>query len=175
MSNLMQVDLSSPRDMVLIREFDAPRDLVWKCWTEPEHMAAWWGSEGMRNEVELDVRPGGKQNITMIGADGTRYPIRSVFLEVEAGRKLVGTIAVEDHPAEFHELFALYSGGDSDGKLRLVMTVTFEDTEAGRTRVTVRQTFPTQSERDANMKMGAEQGWRQSFVKLDHHLSIQSA
>lgn len=175
MTHPMQVDLSAPRDMVLTREFDAPRDLVWKCWTDPAHMAAWWGPEGMNNEVELDVRPGGMQNITMIGPDGARYPIRSMFLAVEDGRKLVATMAVEDHPAEFHELFASYAGDNSDGKLRLVMTVTFEETATGRTRVTVRQTFPVQSERDANMKMGAEQGWRESFVKLDHHLSSLSA
>jgi len=171
----MQVDLSEPRDMVLVREFDAPRPLVWKCWSEPEHLAAWWGPDGMSNEVELDVRPGGVQVITMIAADGTRYPIRSVFLEVEVGRKLVGTLTVEDHPMEFHELFAAYAGGDSDGKMRLVMSVLFEDTEGGGTRVTVRQSFPAQSERDANMKMGAEQGWRESFVKLDRHLENLSA
>lgn len=175
MSHQMQVDLKTPRDMVLVREFDAPRELVWKCWTDPEHMAAWWGPEGMDNEVAIDLRPGGRQDITMIDAAGNRYPIRSVFLEVVPGEKLVGTLSVEDHPADFHELFAAYAGGDSDGKLRLVMSVYFEDTEKGGTRMTVRQTFPAQSERDANMKMGAEQGWRESFVKLDRHLQNLSA
>ena len=175
MTHPMQVDLSSPRDMVLVREFDAPRDLVWKCWTDPEHLAAWWGPDGMSNQVDLDVRPGGHQNITMIGPDGTHYPIKSAFLEVVPGERLVSTALVDENPAEFHELFASYAGGNADGKLRLVMSVFFEDTEKGGTRVTVRQTFPAQSERDANMKMGAEPGWRQSFVKLDGLLSKLTA
>ena len=175
MTNAMQVDLSTPRDMVLIRNFSAPRALVWSCWTDPDHLAAWWGPEGMRNEVTIDLRPGGIETITMIDASDNNYPIKSTFLEIEPGRKLVGTLLVDDHPADFHELFATYAGGDSDGKLRLVMTVTFEDTRDGGTLVTVRQTFPAQSERDANMKMGAEQGWRESFFKLDRHLSSLSA
>lgn len=175
MTHDMQVDLTSPRDMVLIREFDAPRALVWKCWTDPEHLAAWWGPEGFTNEIDQDVRPGGHQFITMIDPEGARYPVKSRILEVIEGEKLVGTALVEDHPGDWHDLFAAYVGGDSDGKLRLVMSVFFEDTDKGGTRITVCQTFPAQPERDANMKMGAGRGWSQSFVKLDNHLMQLSA
>lgn len=175
MTHAMQVDLSSPQDMVLVREFDAPRALVWQCWTDPAHLAAWWGPDMFTSEVDLDLRPGGHQNITMIGPDDTRLPVKSKYLEIVEGEKIVSAALTDDLPAEWHALFADYAGGVSDGKFRLVTNVTFEDTKDGGTRVTVRQTFPAQTERDANMKMGAEQGWRESFVKLDRHLTTLSA
>jgi uncharacterized protein YndB with AHSA1/START domain len=175
MTHPMTVDLSSPKDMVLVREFDAPRALVWQCWTDPAHLIAWWGPEAFANEVDLDLRPGGHQNITMIGPDGTRLPVNSIYLDIVEKEKIVFAAETGDLPAEWHALFAEHSGGLSDGKFRLVTTVTFEETDDGRTRVTVRQTFPAQPERDANMKMGAEQGWRESFAKLDRHLETFSA
>ena len=64
--------------------------LVWKCWTDPEHLAAWWGPDGFTNEVDLDLRPGGHQNITMIGPGRRALPgQRRAILEVVEGEKLV--------------------------------------------------------------------------------------
>ena len=171
MTHPVEVDLSAPKDMVLVREFDAPRELVWKCWTEPEHLAAWWGPAEFTSEVDVDIRPGGYQTITMIGPDGGRLPLVSDVCEVEKGRNLVTETQLDQLPDAWHAHFAELSGGASDGKFRLVTRVSFEDTPSGGTIVVVRQTFPAQTERDANMKMGAEQGWRESFVKLDRHLT----
>lgn len=165
--NEMQVDLAEPRDMVLTRIFDAPRHLVWQCWTDPRHLSVWWGPEGFTSRCEQDLRPGGRQTIIMLGPDGTAYPIHATFLEVVAGEKLVSTIAIDDHPPEWHQRFSAYTGGDRRGIMRIVQTVLFEDTADGRTRLTVRQHFQSQTDRDANMKMGAREGWGQSFIKLD--------
>lgn len=163
MTNFMQVDTSSLRDMVLTRVFDAPRALVWECWTDPEHMAAWWGPKGFTNRCELDVRPGGKQFITMVAPDGKEYPITAVYLDVELGKKLVSST----HPEDWRDQSADLAGRRTDGQLKLIMTVTFEDVGDKKTLVTVTQTFANAAERDTNMKMGAESGWRESFVKLD--------
>jgi uncharacterized protein YndB with AHSA1/START domain len=167
----MQVDVSSTRDFVLIRIFDAPRDLVWKCWTDPDHLAAWWGPEGFTNEVDMQLRPGGRQVITMIDREGKHYPIEATFLEIEEGDHFVGAMTTDHYDGDWKAQFAEWAGGNSDGNLKLVMRVDFEDLGDGRTLVTVTQTFPTTAERDANIKLGAEPGWRQSFVKLDALLS----
>ena len=65
------------RRLVITRVFDAPRDLVWTCWTDPEHFAAWWGPEHFTTpleSVEIDLRVGGTFKATMVGPDGTEYP-----------------------------------------------------------------------------------------------------
>jgi uncharacterized protein YndB with AHSA1/START domain len=61
--------------IVITRIFDAPRELVWKAWTDPKHMAQWWGPQGFTNPVcELDVRVGGAWRIVMRSSDGIEYP-----------------------------------------------------------------------------------------------------
>ncbi len=59
--------------LVIEREFDAPRELLWKVWTEPDEVAKWWGPEGFttpRDTIEIDLRPGGACKMTMVGPDG---------------------------------------------------------------------------------------------------------
>ena len=74
------------REVVLTRTFDAPRALVFRAFTEPRHLARWWGPRGMANPVcEMDVRPGGAYRIVMRSADGTDYPITGVYREVVDG------------------------------------------------------------------------------------------
>ncbi|MCB1517129.1 MAG: SRPBCC domain-containing protein [Hyphomicrobiaceae bacterium] len=167
----MQVDVSSPRDFVLTRTFDAPKDLVWKCWTDADHLAAWWGPEIFTNRVDMDFRPGGRQLITMIDPEGKEYPIEATFFEIEEGSHFIGGMTTEDYDGDWKAQFAKWAGGNSDGVLKVVMRVDFEDLGDSRTRVTMTQTFPTTGERDANVKMGAEPGWRESFVKLDAYLT----
>lgn len=150
----MDVDLSTPEEMVLTRLFDAPRDLVWQCWTDPAHLAVWWGPANVTNKSSIDLKPGGKWDQIMLGPSGEEYPMRASMLEIIEGQKLVSRIGGSDHP----------QGDIIDG---IIMTVTFEDTDDGKTLVTVTQRFATRSLRDANMDMGARQGWSESFVKLD--------
>lgn len=70
------IDKSKPNDpeMVITRVVDAPRELVWKVWTEPEHVAKWWGPNGFSTTIEvMDVRPGGEWKHVMRGPDGVNY------------------------------------------------------------------------------------------------------
>jgi len=71
------------REIAAVRIFDAPRELVWKMWTEPKHMARWWGPRGFLNTIyELDVRPGGVAHFVMHGPDGTDFQNKLVYTEV---------------------------------------------------------------------------------------------
>jgi uncharacterized protein YndB with AHSA1/START domain len=72
----------APRELVITRTFDAPRELVFKAWIDPKHLAQWWGPKYFTNPVcEVDARPGGSLLIHMAGPDGTIYPMRGVFNE----------------------------------------------------------------------------------------------
>ena len=78
------------REIVITRVFDAPRELVFEMWTDPKHLAHWYGPRGFTITIqEMDVRPGGEWNMIMHGPDGTNYPNHSVFTEVVKPERLV--------------------------------------------------------------------------------------
>jgi uncharacterized protein YndB with AHSA1/START domain len=90
------------RELTITRTFAAPREQVWRAWTDPRHLAAWWGPEGLTNPVcEVDVRPGGSIHIVMRDPDGTDYPMRGEFREIVAPERLVFTnfaVDADDKP-----------------------------------------------------------------------------
>ena len=70
-------------EIVISRVFNAPRELVWKAWTDPKHVVNWWGPRGFSTTIEtMDVRPGGTWIHVMHGPDGAKYPNKSIFTEV---------------------------------------------------------------------------------------------
>lgn len=74
----------------LTRVFDAPREVVFKVWTDPKHVAEWWGPRGFQTTIhEMDVRPGGRWRYAMRGPDGNDYPFDGVFVEVVKPERLV--------------------------------------------------------------------------------------
>jgi uncharacterized protein YndB with AHSA1/START domain len=81
---------TSDRELRLSRVLDAPVELVWEVFTDPEHIAQWWGPNGFRNTItRMEVKPGGKWDLVMHGPDGTDYKNESVFLEVVTHRRIV--------------------------------------------------------------------------------------
>jgi uncharacterized protein YndB with AHSA1/START domain len=80
------------REFTITRVFDAPRELVWKAWTDPDHVARWFGPRGFttpRSTVTMDVRPGGTFEVTMVSDDdGAEYPAGGTFLEVVEPERL---------------------------------------------------------------------------------------
>jgi len=109
------------RELDIVRVFDAPRQLVWDAWTDPDQIALWWGPEGMhtpRESVEMDVRPGGVFRLTMVAGNGARFPSDMHFTEV-----------VEP------ELLA-FAWDDQRGLGAGASTVTFKDLGDGRTQLT---------------------------------------
>ena len=81
-----------PRELTLTRILDAPRELVFKLWTEPHHLAQWWGPHGFTNPVcELDARAGGAIRVHMRAPDGTTFPMGGAFEEIVPPKRLVFT------------------------------------------------------------------------------------
>jgi uncharacterized protein YndB with AHSA1/START domain len=146
------------RELVLTRTFDAPRDLVFKAWTDPKHLARWWGPHGFTNPVcEADARPGGAIRIDMRGPDGVVYPMKGVFHEVVAPERLVFTsTALEDEAGQ--------------PRLEVRHTVTFAE-QGGKTTLTMRAVVVKAAPEAAGALAGMEAGWTQSLERLEADLS----
>jgi uncharacterized protein YndB with AHSA1/START domain len=144
------------RMLVITRIFDAPRELVFKAWTDPKHMAQWWGPKGFTNPVcEMDVRPGGALRIVMRAPDGINYPMTGVFREIVEPERLVFTNVAVD--AEGNPL------------LEGLTTVTF--TEHRSMTKLILQTSAVGLVADAvRMLEGMEEGWSQSLDRLAQHV-----
>jgi uncharacterized protein YndB with AHSA1/START domain len=159
------------REFDISRQFDAPRELVFKMWTEPKHMAQWWGPRIFTTPVcEMDVRPGGAYRIVMRGNDGVEYPMKGIYREVAKPERLVMTMDCSEHPDEWHDLVKPNrERSDRDPAGELLATVTFEDL-GGKTKVTIRIRLTSAEIRDAMVKMGMNEGWSQSLDRLEELL-----
>ena len=162
---------AAAREFVITRVFDAPRELVYRAWTDPAQVARWWGPKGFTNPVcELDVRPGGAYRIDMRSPEGTDYPVIGVYRAVVPPERIVMTDNCVDHPEEWQRtLRESLPEDERDTPLEGVSTVTFED-EGGKTRLTVRTRFASAAVRDAFLEMGMSEGWSESLDRLDEHL-----
>ena len=143
---------SEEQELVLTRVFDAPRELVFKVWTDPKHVAQWWGPHGFTNPVcELDARPGGAIRIHMRGPNGIVYPMTAVYQEVVEPERLVFISAALD----------------ADGKpmFELLNTVTFAE-EGGKTKQILRVRVIKRTAQAAPYLAGMEPGWTQSLERL---------
>lgn len=87
---LQQEEITADRELWISRLLSAPIELVWQVWTQPEHLAQWWGPNGFTNTIhDMEVQAGGAWNLTMHGPDGTNYHNKSIFTEVIHHQKLV--------------------------------------------------------------------------------------
>jgi uncharacterized protein YndB with AHSA1/START domain len=137
---------SSDRELVITRVIDAPRETVFKAWTEPELLKQWFAPRPWTTPVaELDVRPGGSSLIVMRSPEGKEHPGRGVYLEVVKNERLVFTDAYTKawEPSE---------------KPFMTVTVTLEDL-GGKTRYTARVSHWTVADRETHEKMGFHGGW----------------
>jgi len=136
---------------VFHRRFRAPRDLVFRAWTESGHIARWWGPDGFTTTTrEMDVRPGGVWRFTMHGPDGTDYPNRIVYLEVAPPERLVYK----------------HDPDKDDEPVSFTVTVTFEQ-QGPDTALTMSMEFPTRAALlEVCEKYGAEEGAVQTLGRL---------
>ncbi|HXJ00555.1 MAG TPA: SRPBCC family protein [Micropepsaceae bacterium] len=144
---------TADREIVATRIFDAPRELVWKAWTDPKHVALWWGPNGFKNTIsEMDVRPGGVWRFIMHGPDGTDYANRVAFLEVVRPHRLVYIHGDERDPDQFR------------------VTVIFEEQD-GKTKLTMRSVFRSAADLAYVVeKHGAIEGMNQTLGRLKEYL-----
>ena len=145
------------RELVLTRVFDAPRELVFKAWTDPKQVAQWWGPHRFTNPVcDLDVRPGGAIRIHMRGPDGTVYPMTGVYNEVVEPERLVFTSAALD--------------ADGNPMFEVLTTVTFAE-QGGKTKQIMRARVIKSTAEAAPYIKGMETGWTQSLERLAESLA----
>ena len=140
---------SDGHELVIVRTFDAPRDLVWKAWTDRAH-ATQWGPKGFTTpEREMDLRPGGAWHAVMISPEGKEYRQHGVVREVVPRERLVFTFVWDETP-------------DNE----MLVTVTFAD-RGEKTEMTFRQTgLESVESRD-----GHERGWNEAFDQLGELLT----
>ena len=142
------------RELVLTRVIDAPREKLFRAWTEPELLKQWFAPLPYTTPAaELDVRPGGSSLVVMRGPDGKDMPMRGVYLDVVPNERLVFTDAFTRawEPSE---------------KAFMTAIVTFEDLGGGRTRYTARALHWTVADREEHEKMGFHEGWGQCADQL---------
>jgi uncharacterized protein YndB with AHSA1/START domain len=145
--------MTTDRDLTLTRIIDAPREKVYRAWTDPELLKQWFAPLPYTTpEVRIDLRPGGSNLIVMRSPDGDNMPNRGVYLEVVPNERLVFTDAYTTawEPAE---------------KPFVTVILTFED-EGGKTKYTAVARHWTVADREAHEKMGFHEGWGQCADQL---------
>jgi uncharacterized protein YndB with AHSA1/START domain len=159
-------------EFVISRVFDAPRELVFKMWTDPKHMAKWFGPRSFTNPTcELNPHKGGAHRVVMRSPDGVDYPVKGVYWEVVEAERIVMTQDCSEHPPGWHDLVDPNRPKDNSNPAGILLTtVTFEDV-SGKTKLTVRTRFETAAIRDAMLKMGMTEGWSQTLDRLAEHLT----
>jgi uncharacterized protein YndB with AHSA1/START domain len=146
------------REIVTTRILEAPRELVWQVWTDPQHIAQWWGPTGFTTTTAaMDVRVGGQWRFTMHGPDGHDYKNLITFLELNAPSRLV-----------------YKHGGDQDLEpVNFTTTVTFDAMpgEPNRTRLTMRAVFSSAKAREFVIReYNAAEGGKQTIARLAGHV-----
>ncbi|MDK1491643.1 SRPBCC family protein [Sinorhizobium sp. 7-81] len=153
MTGTTDIKPTDERELVLTRLIDAPREKVYRAWTEAALLKQWFAPLPWTTpDAELDVRPGGSNRIVMRSPEGQDFPNFGVYLEVVPNEKLVVTDAFTEawKPSE---------------KPFMTVILTFED-EGGKTRYTARVRHWTIADREAHEKMGFHQGWGQCANQL---------
>ncbi len=148
------------QDIVITRIFDAPREQVWKAWTEPEHLKRWWGPKNFTAPVsEIDLRVGGKYLNAMRSPEGQEFFSTGVYHEIDPPEKLVFTDSFADEKGNV--VAASHYGFGDDFPVELKVTITFEEVD-GKTKMTLQhEGFPA-----GEMREMTTAGWNESFDKL---------
>jgi uncharacterized protein YndB with AHSA1/START domain len=150
-----------PRSIIGTRVLDAPRELVFSVWTDPKHLAQWWGPNGFTTTTHtFDFRPSGVWRFVMHGPDGRDYQNRITFDEITPPERIVYR----------------HSGGDDVEPVQFTQTVTFEDLGNGQTRLTWHGRFPSAEERARVIReYGADKGLVQTMARLADYVVAMSS
>jgi uncharacterized protein YndB with AHSA1/START domain len=155
--NTSAVTIISDTEISMSRVFNAPRDLVFTAYTDPEAVAKWWGLRSSTTVIDrMDVRPGGTWRYIQHEADGAEYAFSGEYREVTPPERLVYTFEFEPMPGHV-----------------IVDTVTFDDLD-GTTRVTATSLFQSVEDRDGMLASGMEGGANESWDQLAELLAAQA-
>lgn|SRR5208337_666123 len=147
-------------EVAFARVFEASRRLVFKMWTDPKHVAQWWGPHGCTNpRCELDVRIGGAIRIDMRGPDGRTYPMTGTYQEIVEPERLVFKSAAFD---------------DAGNPLFEALTTVIFAERSGKTTLTLQSRVVKSTAKAAQYLQGMEAGWTQSLERLDSYVAKAS-
>ena len=149
--------MTAPKhELALELILDAPKEKLYRGWTEPELMKQWFAPKPWTTpKVDVDVRPGGKSSITMRSPEGQEFPNPGQYLEIVPNRKIVFTDAFTG------------SWVPKDGAPFFVGEVTFEDAGAGKTKYTAKARHWTEEAKAQHEQMGFIPGWTQCARQLE--------
>jgi uncharacterized protein YndB with AHSA1/START domain len=137
------------QDIVITRVFDAPRDVVFKAYTDPDLVPKWWGPRRYETIVDrMDVRPGGQWRFLNRDVDGTEYGFRGVYHDIVAPERVVQTFEFEGAPG--HVALESLTLTETDGQTKAVAQSVFQSVEA----------------RDAMVQSGMQEGARETWDRL---------
>ncbi|HKF14376.1 MAG TPA: SRPBCC family protein [Gaiellaceae bacterium] len=149
-SGTATVELPTDEQILITREFDAPKELVFKAFTTPELVRRWWHAErGEMSVAEIDLRVGGRWRYVMIADGGVEVGFHGEYREVVPNERLVSTEIFEGYPDEV-----------------AVNTATFEEVD-GRTKLTILVEHSSKEARDAHINSGMEAGMQDAFDLLE--------
>ena len=147
------VTLPNDEQILITREFDAPRHLVYKAWTTPELVRRWWsGHRGEMTVAEIDLRVGGRWRYVMVANGGFEVAFHGEYREIVPNQRIVNT-----------QVYELPGAADAEGALN---TVTFTE-EDGRTTLTLLVEVPTRELRDEILSSGMEVGMQEQMELLE--------
>jgi uncharacterized protein YndB with AHSA1/START domain len=140
------------QEILITREFDAPRELVFKACTDPKLIPQWWGCRSLSTQVDkMDVRPGGQWRFINRDAEGNEYAFHGVYHEVLAPGRIIHTFEFEGLPETGHVTLE---------------TMRLEELPGGRTRLTVQSVFQSVADRDGMLQSGMEEGANETHDRL---------
>jgi uncharacterized protein YndB with AHSA1/START domain len=146
--------MPSEREIVMTRVFDAPRELVFKAYTDPKAIPQWWGPRDTTTVVDkMEVKPGGVWRYVQRDANSHEYGFNGVYREVVPPERLVNAFEFEPIPGHI-----------------IVDTAVFEELPGGKTKVTVTSRFDNVEDRDGMLKSGMESGATESWDRLNEYL-----
>jgi uncharacterized protein YndB with AHSA1/START domain len=152
-SGTATVTLPTDREILITREFDAPKHLVYKAWTTPELVRRWWsGHQGEMTTCEMDLRVGGRWRYVMVADGGFEVAFHGEYREIVPNERIVTT-----------QVYELPGAPEDEGVLNIV---TFTET-AGRTTLTLLVQATSREERDAILDSGMEVGMQQQLDLLE--------
>jgi uncharacterized protein YndB with AHSA1/START domain len=152
------IDLDTdPRSIIGSRLFDAPRDLVFSAFTDPGHLAQWWGPNGFTTTTySFEFRPGGVWRFVMHGPDGRDYQNRITYEEIVRPERIVYR----------------HGGGEDVEPVQFTQSLTFENLGPDRTRLTWHGRFASAEERARVIKnYGADKGLSQTMARLADYVA----
>jgi uncharacterized protein YndB with AHSA1/START domain len=154
-STTTKVTLPSDKEILITREFDAPRDVVYKAMIDPKLIPQWWGPRNSTTRVDkMDVRKGGAWRFVNRSADGSETAFRGEYRELVPGERIVQTFEWEPMAGHIS-----------------VDTATLSDLQGERTLLTTRSVFTSKEDRDGMVQSGMEKGLKETYARFDEVLA----